>query len=205
MAGIPFKGGFNPVGLNGSAKFTGAIRVYQTSVSAGAIFSGDPVFLTANGKVIAGVAPTSTTNVIGVALGGFYIDPVSEQPVETKFIPANTASGNGNYNGINFTADQGPGVKVVAKDQLFAVKANASVPSTAIGDRLEVVNSAGSTTTGQSGATVSVAGAVTDIAVVEDVFRTSEYATPSSAGGTAVNDWNAPETVIIVSLRNNEE
>ena len=205
MAGIPFKGGFNPVGLNGSAKFNGAVQVYQTSVGAGAIFAGDPVYLNANGNIEAGIAPTSTTNVVGVAIGGFWIDPTTSQPVESKNIPASTSSAAGVYNGINFTADAGPGVKVVAKDQLFAVKANTSITRAAVGDRLNIVRTGGNATTGISNATVSVAGAATDSAVVVDVFRTSEYATPTSAGGTAVNDWGAPETVIVVKLRNFNE
>ena len=205
MAGVPFKNGFNPVGLDGSAKFSGAIRTYQTSVAAGAIFAGDPVFLNANGNVEAGIAPTSASNVIGVAVGGFWIDPTTKQPVESKFIPANTSSASGTYNGINFTADAGPGVKVVpSSDNLFAVKALSSVQRVAVGDRLEIVNSAGNTATGISGARVSIAGAVTDPVVVHGVFRTTEYAGTSTTGISTVNDWGAPETVLIVSLRNFE-
>lgn len=202
MAGLPFKGGFNPVGLDGSARFSGAVRVYQTSVANGAIFSGDPIYITPNGKAVAGVAPTSTTNVIGVAVGGFWIDPTTKQPQESKNIPATTSSAAGVYNGINFTADAGAGVKVVLKDQLFAVKANTSITQAKIGDRLEIVRTGGNAITGISNATVSVAGGVVDNAVVVDVFRASEYGTPTSAGGSNVNDWGSPETVVVVKLRN---
>lgn len=205
MAGIPYKNGFNPVSLDGAVKYTGSQRIFQTSVAAGAIFAGDPVFLNANGNVEAGVTPTSTTNCIGVAVGGFWIDPTTKQPVESRYIPANTSSAAGVYNGINFTADAGPGVKVVlaGDEQVFAVKSENSVARSAIGDRISLATSAGNTATGQTGTRVSAATNAVSPVVVADVLRADEYlATPSSAGGTAVNDWNAPETVILVKLLN---
>lgn len=203
MAGIPYKNGLNPVTIGGSSKLTGAIEVYQTSAAAGAIFTGDPVYLNANGLVEAGITPTSTTNCVGVAVGGFWIDPTTSQPVESKFIPANTSSANGTYNGVNFTAEAGPGVKVVSRrDQLFAVKALASVAQTFRGDRIDLETAAGSTITGQTGTRVEASANPLSPVIVQDVFKTSEYGTPTSAGGTAVNDWDAPETVLIVRLRN---
>jgi hypothetical protein len=206
MAGIPFKGGFKPVNNDGSTgAYTAGFRTFQTSATSGAIFNGDPVFLLADGTVAAGETPTATTNCIGVAIGTFFIDPITDQPVDTDVKLANQVSAAGEYNGILFTAGAGPGIKVAlgGQGQLFAVKASVAIPQTALGDRLALVTTtAGSTITGQSGATISAAADVNSPVMVADVLRTNEYGTPSDAGGATRNDFGSPETVVLVELRN---
>jgi len=98
MAGLPFKKGLVPVQNGKGAPYNGGFDVFQTSVGSGAIYHGDLVFLTANGYAIAPTSsnyPTSTTQLLGVAVGSFWIDPTSKLPVEQRYKPASTSSAPG--------------------------------------------------------------------------------------------------------------
>lgn len=210
MAGLQYKKGLVPVQNGNAGAWTGGFEVFQTSVGSGAIFAGDPVFRTANGFVIAPTStnfPTSTTELAGVAIGAFWIDSTSKQPVEKLYKPASTSSAVGKYNGIHFKSGAGgPGIKVITdRDVVYGIKALASVAIAKLGDRLEFRVSAGSTTTGRSGGRCSIAGGVTDILRCVGVLRADEFGITSTTGGTNVNDWAAPETVVLVKLRNFNE
>jgi len=206
MAGLPFKRGLVPVQGGQAASYNGQVRVYRTSVAqASAIFEGDLLVLTATGRVQTASQTTSVpgAKVVGVALGGFWIDPVSKKPVEQRFIPASTSSGKGVYQGINFTADAGPAVKVATDLNIdYAIKFDTSVPITSLGDRADVKGDGGSTISGQTSITATVSGANAGSPLkIVDLFRAEDVAARTSVGGTNVNDWGSPETVVLVNIQ----
>jgi hypothetical protein len=201
MAGLPLKEGLNPVNRDGAAAYTGGFATYQTSVGAPAMFSGDPVAASPTGKVV--LATSAGQNILGVAVGYFWVDPTSKTPVESNHKPASTSSQTGIYQGINFTDDAGPGVKVITDlNQMYAIKSTTSVPATALKDKIQFVRTGGNTTTGRSNGQVSISTPVsTDILRVEGVMRAQEYV----SGGTVDNNWNVANTVVLVRLSDKVE
>lgn len=213
MAGLPYKRGLTPVNLGAAADYSAAIENYRTSAATGAIYSGDVVVLNANGYVekASAAASVGSDDFLGVMVGAFWIDPTTRKPQESRYLPANTSSANGTYNGTRFDAGdanyRGAAVKVINDlNQNYAAKANTSVDIASLGDRAKMdfsTGTGGSTVTGQTSAAVQVSGTnagspmkVVGVLNAEDIPEVY-----TSAGGTNVNDWGAAETVLIVRLQ----
>lgn len=216
MAGLPYKGGLTPVQGGGASGWNSRMEVGRASVGE-AIYSGDPVYQKAtNGRLVTGNVQSSKTSAgdaaytqfVGVAAGFFYID-TNGQPREARSI-ANVSSRNGEYDGEVFSAtDPGAAVRYLADpEQIYAVKANSSVARAAVaGVGFNLVSAGtGSNYAGRSGAKLAVATATASADngqfTVIRPLRAEEYVSRASAGGTAVdNNWDSPETVVLVKSR----
>jgi len=208
MAGIPFKSGLVPVNYGKAADYSAAVNTYRVAAGyATAIFSGAPVAVSTNGYATIATSATHGQAVIGVCQGAFWIDPTTKKPVESRYLPAGTSSASGSYNGVNFGANAAPAIKVIDDlDQVYAIKCVSSIAIAKLNDNLGISPTAatgGNTVTGQSSVKASTAGDADSLLQCVGVFKADEFITATSAGGSGVNDWGAPNTVVLVKLRKN--
>jgi hypothetical protein len=148
--------GLQPINRIDGMPYAGAIR--QIPVAAGfgtAIFNGDTVVINSDGVLVKSTT-TDSGNIVGVCVGGQYVNS-SGQTVQGQFIPA-LASTSGN-----------PALAYVVDDPMalfkVAVVTSGTTMGTAgrtvVGSNLPLVLNAGNTTTGNSAFAVSLTGAGT--------------------------------------------
>jgi len=144
MSAIAAPYGLRPVNLIGGQVFAGSTRLL--SIASGYntnIFYGDVVAINSSG-VITKVTTVGTNaspfpaGVIGVFLGCTYTNPTLKYKLNSQYWPAGTAASDAQA----YICDD--------PDAVFQAQANGSVAQTALGNNIAVVQTAGSTTTGDS-------------------------------------------------------
>jgi hypothetical protein len=141
--------------------YAGAIR--QIPVAAGfgtAIFNGDTVQINTDGYLIKSTL-TSTGTIVGVCMGGQYVNS-SGQTVQGQYIPA-LASTSGNPAYAYVVDDQQALFKVAVVAEGTTTMATAT--RAVVGANVPLVLNAGSTTTGNSAFGVTTTGAGTTAAI----------------------------------------
>lgn len=132
-----FRPSYSPIGFDRAKKYTIA-SAYGT-----AIFKGQPVILNTNGTITAG---TAAADILGVFAGCEYVDATGKPNVSPTW-PAGQTVLSGTVP-VAWVYDD--------PENVYEVQSDGSIAQTAIGDQADVSNaSAGSTSTGQSAATLS--------------------------------------------------
>ena len=173
--------GLRPINLIGGRPFSGSTR--QIKIASGYavnIFHGDIVKLVAAGVVEKDTGTTACTPV-GVFMGCVFTDPTSEQKTFKQYWPASTV------------ASDAYAYVVDAPDVLFQIQGDAAVAQTTLGSNFAIVQTAGSTSTGNSkvalDASTTASTATLPLRLVDFVDG------PDSAVGDAFTDcivkWNA--------------
>jgi hypothetical protein len=153
--------GLEPINSLDGKPYAGAIR--QIPVAAGfgtAIFNGDTVQINTDGYLIKSTL-TSTGTIVGVCLGGQYVNS-SGQTVQGQYIPA-LASTSGNPAYAYVVDDQQALFKVAVVAEGTTTMATAT--RAVVGANVPLVLNAGSTTTGNSAFGVTTTGAGTTAAI----------------------------------------
>jgi len=133
--------GAEPVGtLSASGSFTGKVRhikianAYDTS-----IFYGDFVKLVAAGTVEkAAVTTAAVAGTVGIFVGCAYTDPNTNQKTFSQYFPADTAADDI----VAYVADD---PKLV-----FQMQGDGSIAQTGLGNNVQAISTAGSTSIGRS-------------------------------------------------------
>jgi len=173
--------GLRPINLIGGRPFSGSTR--QIKIASGYavnIFHGDIVKLVAAGVVEKDVGTTTATPV-GVFMGCVYTDPGSSQKTFRQYWPTGTVASDA----YAYVVDD--------PDVLFQIQGDAAVAQTTLGSNFAIVQTAGSTSTGNSkvalDASTTAATATLPLRLVDFVDG------PDSAIGDAFTDcivkWNA--------------
>ena len=148
--------GLEPINRIDGMPYAGAIR--QIPVAAGfgtAIFNGDTVLINSDGVLIKSTT-TDSGNIVGVCLGGQYVNS-SGQTVQGQFIPA-LASTSTNL-ALAYVVDDPMALFKVAVVTSGTTMGTAG--RTVVGSNLPLVLNAGNTTTGNSAFAVTLTGAGT--------------------------------------------
>jgi hypothetical protein len=136
--------GLRPINLVGGQVFAGSTRLLPiTSAYSTNIFFGDIVAVATNGTIVkvtnvgtnADPFPAGT---VGVFLGCTYTDPNLKYKLNSQYWPASTSASDAQA----YVCDD--------PDTLFQIQANGQVAQTALAGNFGVVQTAGSTTTGDS-------------------------------------------------------
>jgi hypothetical protein len=132
--------GFRPSRMRGGAPNSGGVNEYPiANARSGSIYYGDIVKVTAG--TIAPVAAAADF-AVGIFMGCRYVDPVTRQPVFSKYFPSATSSDDGN---IYALVNDDP-------NTTYIVQADASVTQGDMNSlNFEVTLGAGSDDTGLSG------------------------------------------------------
>jgi hypothetical protein len=145
--------GLRPINLIGGQVFAGSTRQIKiASAYATNIFFGDIVSIAASGTIekvtTVGSAADQfpATGVIGVFLGCTYTDPSLKYKLNNQYWPASTVASDA----MAYVCDD--------PDALFQIQGNASVGQTGLGLNYPVVQTAGSTTTGNSKIALNASG-----------------------------------------------
>jgi hypothetical protein len=174
--------GFRPVNTIGGRPFSGSTRLMKIGSAYGTnIFNGDIVSVNSSGNIIKVTATGAdgTTNafpagVIGIFLGCTYTDPNLKYKVFKQYWPSGTVA----TDAYAYVSDD-PNV-------LYQAQANGSLDQTALGDNLCVVQTAGSTITGDSAVALNASSINTSTFLP---FRVVEFVNgPFSAVGDAYTD-----------------
>lgn len=150
--------GLRPINLIGGQVFSGSTRqikiasAYNTN-----IFYGDIVAIATDGTItkVTATGTDGTTNalpagVVGVFLGCTYTDPTLKYKLNSQYWPASTVASDA----MAYVCDD--------PDALFQVQASGTLAQTALGANFALVQTAGSTTTGDSKVAVLYTSAGTD-------------------------------------------
>lgn len=201
---IEFKGGFRPQGTLGDSGAVG--RVINIRCGTDAIYNGDVVALSSG--LVSPLATDAATAIAGVAIGFFWIDPVTKEPVESQYKPASQTSGAGEYGGVTFSSAIGlqPVAKVIVDpEMLYAVKAAETIGVDNVGASVAYVDAEGTASKidGRSAATVSITtvSANQDIGTIVDVFRAEGNPSYGDSATAPVNNWEEGNTVVLVKLK----
>jgi hypothetical protein len=172
--------GLRPINLIGGQSFAGSTRQIKIASAYGAnIFFGDVVALDANGTIVkvtnvGSAADQFPAGVVGVFLGCTYTDPSLKYKLNSQYWPTGTVASDA----MAYVCDD--------PDTLFQVQANGSVAQTGLGLNYPVIQTAGSTTTGDSKIALNAAGGVTTSTVA---FRLVDFVDgPFSTVGDAFTD-----------------
>jgi len=138
--------GLRPINLIGGQVFSGSTRqlainsAYNTN-----IFYGDIVAIATNGTItkVTATGTDGTTNalpagVVGVFLGCTYTDPTLKYKLNSQYWPTGTVASDA----MAYVCDD--------PDALFQIQASGTLAQTALGSNFPLVQTAGSTTTGDS-------------------------------------------------------
>lgn len=181
MASVATPYGLRAVNRLDGLPYAGATRLFPiASGYATNIFNGDIVSFAA-GTITRTSGTTTLTNPIGVFVGVTYTDPNLKYKVFRQYYPASTAASD-----IQAYVVDDPSV-------LFQIQASAAVVAANIGKNAGIVNTAGSTVTGNSAITLDAA---TIAVTATHPLRLVDYVNgPTSALGDAFTDvlvkWNA--------------
>jgi hypothetical protein len=145
--------GLRPINLIGGQVFAGSTRQIKiASAYATNIFFGDIVSIAASGTIekVTNVGSAAdqfpATGVVGVFLGCTYTDPSLKYKLNNQYWPASTAASDA----MAYVCDD--------PDALFQIQGSASVAQSGLGLNYPVVQTAGSTTTGNSKIALNAAG-----------------------------------------------
>lgn len=141
MANVATPIGAEPVGtLSASGSFTGKVRHIKIASGYNTdTFYGDFVALAAAGTVEkAAVTTAVVTGTVGVFVGCAYTDPTTKQPTFSQYWPAGTAAADA----VAYVCDD---PKLV-----FQMQADGSIAQTGLGNNVQAISTAGSTSVGRS-------------------------------------------------------
>jgi hypothetical protein len=145
--------GLRPINLIGGQVFAGSTRQIKiASAYSTNIFFGDIVSIASNGTIekVTNVGSAAdqfpATGVIGVFLGCTYTDPSLKYKLNNQYWPASTVASDA----MAYVCDD--------PDALFQIQANAAVAQSGLGLNYPVVQTAGSTTTGNSKIALNASG-----------------------------------------------
>ena len=145
--------GLRPINLIGGQLFAGSTR--QIAITSGYstnIFFGDIVAIDATNGTIVKVTNVGSNadqfpaGVVGVFLGCTYTDPTLKYKLNSQYWPSGTVASDA----MAYICDD--------PDTLFQIQANGSVAQTSLGANFPVIQTAGSTTTGDSKIALNYAG-----------------------------------------------
>ena len=172
--------GLRPINLIGGQNFAGSTRQIKiASAYAANIFFGDIVALDANGTIVkvtnvGSAADQFPAGVVGVFLGCSYTSPTLNYYLQSQYWPTGTVASDATA----YVCDD--------PDTLFQIQANGSVAQTGLGLNYPVIQTAGSTTTGDSKIALNAAGGVTTSTVA---FRLVDFVNgPFSTVGDSFTD-----------------
>jgi len=163
--------GFQPINLIGGQVFAGSTRLIPIASGSGtSIFYGDVVRLNTGGTLSKVSTTATATDAVGIFLGCQFTNPSTKQLLQQQYYPASTVASDIQA----FVLDD--------PDALFKVAVTAAGTSTisgvtqaAIGQNTALILTAGSTTTGDSNASVSAttgAGTAVPMRIVAGVPET---------------------------------
>ena len=143
--------GFQPINLIGGQVFAGSTRLFPIASGSGtSIFYGDVVRLNTGGTLSKVSTTATATDAVGIFLGCQFTNPTTKQLLQQQYYPASTVASDIQA----FVLDD--------PDALFKVAVTAAGASTisgvtqaAIGQNSALILTAGSTTTGDSLASIS--------------------------------------------------
>jgi hypothetical protein len=143
--------GFQPINLIGGQVFAGSTRFFPiASASTTAIFFGDVVRLNTGGTLSKVSTTATATDAVGIFLGCQFTNPTTKQLLQQQYYPG------------AITASDIQAFVLDDPDALFKVAVTAAGTSTisgvtqaAIGQNAALILTAGSTTTGDSNASIS--------------------------------------------------
>jgi hypothetical protein len=173
--------GLRPINLIGGQVFAGSTR--QLPIVSGQttnIFFGDIVAIDATAGTIVKVTTVGSAadqfpaGVVGVFLGCTYTDPTLKYKLNSQYWPSGTVASDA----MAYVCDD--------PDTLFQIQANGTVAQASLGNNFPVIQTAGSTTTGDSKIALNYAGGVTTSTVG---FRLVDFVNgPFSTVGDAFTD-----------------
>ena len=168
--------GMRPVGRIGGSPYTGGLSRYRIAADYGtAIFQGDMVMQVTGGGVEVH-ADGGTVPIVGVFQGCSYTDPTTKEQVYKNYYPASTDASD-----IFAYIIDDPMV-------IFEIQCNAAFPVADLFGNFDIVyTSAGSTTTGLSGAELNVSDGGTATTLSVKVIDISEDPENSDVGSDATN------------------
>ena len=168
--------GMKPVRMIGGAPYTGGQSRYRIAANYGtSIFQGDMVAQVTGGTVEVH-ADGGTVPVVGVFNGVQYTDPTSGDQVFSKYYPASTNASDI----IAFIIDD--------PDVVYEVQADDTFPVTDLFGNFDIVyTSAGSTSTGISGAELDVTTGATATTLPIKAIDISEDPNNSDTGAANTN------------------
>jgi len=163
--------GFQPINLIGGQVFAGSTRLLPIASGSGtSIFYGDVVRLNTGGTLSKVSTTATATDAVGIFLGCQFTNPSTKQLLQQQYYPASTVASDIQA----FVLDD--------PDALFKVAVTAAGASTisgvtqaAIGQNSALILTAGSTTTGDSLASISAttgAGTALPMRIVAGVPET---------------------------------
>jgi hypothetical protein len=143
--------GFQPINLIGGQVFAGSTRLIPIASGSGtSIFFGDVVRLNTGGTLSKVSTTATATDAVGIFLGCQFTNPTTKQLLQQQYYPASTVASDIQA----FVLDD--------PDALFKVAVTAAGTSTisgvtqaAIGQNAALILTVGSTTTGDSNASIS--------------------------------------------------
>ena len=147
--------GLRPINLIGGQLFAGSTRQIKIASAYNSnIFFGDIVALSSNGVIVkvanvGSAADQFPAGVVGVFLGCTYTDPNLKYKLNSQYWPTGTVASDA----MAYVCDD--------PDTLFQIQASASVAQADLGLNYPVVQTAGSTTTGNSKVALNAAGGAT--------------------------------------------
>ena len=173
--------GLRPINLIGGQVFAGSTR--QIPIASGQttnIFFGDVVAIDATNGTIVKVTNVGSNadqfpaGVVGVFLGCTYTDPTLKYKLNSQYWPSGTVASDA----MAYVCDD--------PDTLFQVQANGTVAQTSLGANFPIIQTAGSTTTGDSKIALNYAGGNTTNTIA---FRLVDFVNgPFSTVGDAYTD-----------------
>jgi len=168
--------GMKPVRMIGGAPYTGGQSRYRIAANYGtSIFQGDMVAQVTGGTVEVH-ADGGTVPVVGVFNGCQYTDPTSGEQVFSNYYPASTNASDI----IAFIIDD--------PDVVYEVQADDTFPVTDLFGNFDIVyTSAGSTSTGISGAELDVTTGATNTNLPIKAIDISEDPNNSDTGAANTN------------------
>lgn len=126
--------------LSASGSFTGKVRHIKIANAYGtAIFYGDFVKLVSSGTVEkAAVTTAAVAGTVGIFVGCAFTDPTTNQKTFSQYYPASTA------------ADDIVAYVVDDPKLLFRMQGDGSIAQTGLGNNVQAISTAGSTSIGRS-------------------------------------------------------
>ena len=167
--------GARPVSTtSASGSFNGKVQHLRiASGYATAIFNGDFVKMVAAG-VIEKDTGTATLTTIGIFMGCKYTDPTTGQLTFNQYFPASTA------------ADDIMAYVITDPDVVFLMQADGAIAQTALGSNFDVIQTAGTTSIGNSKNAVDADSTATTNTLPLRIY--DFYDGPSSTIGDAFTD-----------------
>lgn len=173
--------GLIPVGLIGGRVNAGSFRMFSIASAYNTnIFTGDVVKLVAAGGIEKDTG-TATATPVGVFVGCQFTDPNSSQHLQRQYWPANTVATDAKA----FVCDD--------PDAVFRIQADGSVAATAVGANAALIQTAGSTSVGNSKVALNSASIATTGTLPLRIVGL--WQAPENAWGDSYTDvlvkWNA--------------